>query len=350
MSTDVVREDDLPPFLRKTRSQNGVAKTPRKEPTMNHTFELLPIIIEVRGEVISSNAAEFMTMIREALSHINRSPSTDEEFGQAKQDISKLEDAEKSIVEAKEKALADAAELQAVFATLDDAKEEIRQARLELEKAIKTRTEELKAELLEKALAVFAEEGFPQGTEHHRAAVKSAMSGKRTVKSMVEAMNVTALTALGQMKKCRAAIDEFEAAHGPDMTRDRDELELKTPDFVTVELKRRIDLRDAEAAKKAAQEEAAKARAEADAAKNDLSHAGTGTATPAPREGAGEPASAPPTGDWGRHAQGEWDIFIQRIKAAFLPVREAKEKLTHTENKERAARLGAAFAEAMKKA
>lgn len=346
--TEIVQDEVLPPFLRTKRSQNGVKST---TPAAKQAAEPAPpeLSIVVCGEVISSNAAEFMAKIREGLAAINRDPKTDEEFAQAKADVGNLDAAEKSIAAAKAKALEDAGELHALFSTLDDGKEEIRQARLELEKMLKAKTEEVKTKALDEVMEEFSKAGFPHAADANRSFVRSMMSGKRTLVSMRESMRVGALTKIGEMKKSRAAIEKFEAEHGPDMTRDRDALEQKSPDTVAVELKRRADLKVAEAARKEAEEAARKAREEAAAAMASAVAASVGTAPPEPAKVAPLPASASgPGDDTTPGEEEELAAFDAALVAAFGPVRAAKAALKHPANIERVALFSAAVGEARK--
>ena len=198
---------------------------------MNHTFELIPLIIETRGEVIASNVDEFRELVRGALADINRELKTDEEFGQAELDVKALKGAEDAVKAAKEKALADAEQLNALFRALDETGEEIRAPRLELEKLIAKRKEEVKTELVTEAL------GRLDCAPRLRASVfgrslQDAIKGKRTLDSMRKALDVTVTTHNAMIGQCRIAIDTFTWEHGKELVLDAEDLEVKTLDQV----------------------------------------------------------------------------------------------------------------------
>lgn len=315
-----------------------------------HAFELIPLSIEAKGEVIASNVDEFRELVRGALGAINLEPKTDEEFGQAEIDVKALKGAEDSVKSAKEKALKDAEDLHQLFAALDETSEEIRQARLELEKTIKTKKEEVRNRLVLDALDRIDKFDLPamQRERVFRAELDSAVKGKRTLDSMGKALDVAVKVINGRIGKCRAILDQFEEAHGSEMILDRSELEMKTTDQVEAELRRRIDLKKAEDAKKAAQEEAAKAKAEAAAAKEEAQGkttlADVEDAPPAP------PAAMPPVASEGPSAGAEWAGFEAAVMLAFKPLKEAKDRLKHPENIEKAKAFAMAVNAAWKEA
>lgn len=307
--------------------------------TKEHAFELVPLTVETRGEVIASNVDEFREMVTAALATINRDPKTDEEFGQAEQDVKALKDAEGSVTDAKAKALSDAEQLQALFASLDDTAGEIREARLELERQIKTKKAEVRDALIDKALLKLGEEVevSPRG---FRIELESAIKGKRTLATMEKALGTASSVILGRIRKARAVLDQFEEAHGAELILDRAELELRTADQVEAELRRRIDLRKAEAEKRKLREEAEKAKADATAAKKEVEEA----KKPAPKP---KKVGALPTGP---SAAAEWAGFETAVMVAFKQLREAKAGLKHEENIERvdrfAGKINAAWKEA----
>jgi hypothetical protein len=227
---------------------------------MNNTFTIIPLAIEARGEVIASNVDEVREMVRAALSNINRNLTTDEEFGQAELDVKALKGAEEDFTSAKEKALRDAESLYNLFAAIDATVEEIRKPRLELENLIKKRKEEVKSELIDEALETFdidprdARKMFLGG-------LQGVIKGKRTLDSMRRELRVYAATQQGIITANRKSIQTFENAHGQDLTMDRTELELKSSEYVTGELRRRFEAKKAADERKRLEEEAAKARA-----------------------------------------------------------------------------------------
>lgn len=306
---------------------------------MNQSFEIIPLTIEARGEVITNNVAEFRELVQAALLAINRSPSTDEEFAEADSNAKALKGAEQRIEDAKDKALSDAKDLYQLLKDLDATSEEIRQARLELEKAVNKRKDELKAEIIQKHLDAFDIDPR-DALRHFLKPLQDAIKGKRTLDSMDAACAAYQEKRQGEIHDSRAMIDSFSKAHGDMMLLDRRELELKTPDLVEIELKRRFE------SQKAA-EEKLRLQREADEAKAALKAAETPQAAPV----AGSPAdklnphNLPPPPKVGAIAVGptpaaEWESFKQVVFAAFASIKEAKARLRHDENIQRAIVFG----------
>lgn len=316
---------------------------------MNHTFELIPLTIETRGEVIASNVDEFRELVRGALANINRELRTDEEFGQAELDVKALKSAEDAVKAAKEKALADAEQLNALFRALDETGEEIRAPRLELEKLITKRKEEVKTELVTEALAKIDCAPRLRAGSFGRS-LQEAIKGKRTLDSMRKALEVTVTTHNAMIGKCRVAIDTFTWEHGKELALDAEDLEVKSLDQVEAELRRRLEAIRAEEERKRLAAEAEKARAEAAQARREAAEASKPplppVASPAPRPAAPvEPQPAPPAAEKPLEirAAAEWDDFKAKVVAAFAPVKAARAALRCPENQAKAQ----AFAEAV---
>jgi len=320
--------------------------------TETEPMEILELMVEARGEVISSNVTEYRSVIREWLANVNRSPETDDEFGQATLDVKRLKEVEDAVKAAKEKALSDTEDLKALLDELDSTDEEVRQARLDLEKIIKSKTEEVKGAIIEEGLARFESEGFPAGRRAFSRAVADALKGKRTLDSMRKAVDTQVTIHLACLRKSREAIESFIRAHGPDMVRDQDDLELKPFETVEVEIKRRFDLARAEAARKAAAEEAKKAQAEADILRKNAEQAKQ-PAGPLPFDlpeppkvgsiPVGRKAQEPPAQPAGPSESEEWGLWLESCRTTFLELKAKRESLTHARNQE----CAQAFADAL---
>jgi hypothetical protein len=301
--------------------------------------EILTLAIEAKGEVISSNFPAFAGMVRARLGEINRELATDEDFDQADSDAKAIANAEAALKEAKEKALADAEQLHHLFEQIDGLSGDLAKARLDLTKQITKRKEEVKAELVDEALAGFDIDPAMARREFTKA-IAEAMKGKRTVETMRQAATVYVTIRRATIHKSRAAIESFEAAHGAELTMDKRELELKTPDSVDAELRRRFE------AKKAA-EEAARLRAEVAAAKAEADKAN------ALREEAAKPAAppaapkveiqAPAIEGEAITADEEWGAFKAAAILAFAELKAARGKLTHSKNTAKAQGLANGF-------
>jgi hypothetical protein len=320
---------------------------------MNHTFELIPLTIETRGEVIASNVDEFRELVRGALANINRELKTDEEFGQAELDVKALKGAEDAVKAAKEKALADAEQLNALFRALDETGEEIRAPRLELEKLIAKRKEEVKNELITDALGrLDCALRLRAGTFGR--SLQEAIKGKRTLDSMRKALDVTVTTHNAMIGKCRVAIDTFIWEHGKELVLDAEDLEVKSLDQVEAELRRRHEAVRAEEERKRLAAEAEKAKAEMEQLKRDAAEASkpplppvatpaTRVAPAAPAEAAVVPAHSASAKPLEIEVGAEWEAFKAKVMTAFAPVKAARAALQCPENQAKAQ----AFAEAV---
>jgi len=312
---------------------------------MNHTFELIPLTIETRGEVIASNVDEFRDLVRGALANINRELKTDEEFGQAELDVKALKGAEDAVKAAKEKALADAEQLNALFRALDETGEEIRAPRLELEKLIAKRKEEVKNELITDALGrLDCALRLRAGTFGR--SLQEAIKGKRTLDSMRKALEVTVTTHNAMIGQARVAIDTFAWEHGKELVLDAEDLEVKGPDAVNAELRRRLDALKAEEERKRLAAEAEKAKAEVAQIKRDAAEASKPPLPPAPapvEPRTQQPANSVSPKPLEIEVGAEWEAFKAKVIAAFAPVKEARAALQCPENQAKAQ----AFAEAV---
>ena len=308
------------------------------------TTEII-LTIEARGEIVSSNFPAFAEMVRARLGEINRDLASDEDFDQADADSKAIAGAEASLKAAKEKALADAEQLHALFEGIDGLSAELATARLDLAGQIKRRKEEIKAEIVEEFLAAFDIEPTA-ARKQFLTGLQTQIKGKRTVESMRTACRIYQTTQQAMILKSRASIERFIGKFGPDLVMDRRELELKNVEAVEAELVRRME------AKKAA-EEAVKLKAEADAAKAEAAKAQAALAesTKPPAVPVTSPPSNVEQGPWKEagtsvavaepatstevHNLGidaEWKEFKSACLAAFVPLKTAREGLKHSKN------------------
>ncbi|MBK1884661.1 hypothetical protein JIN85_19780 [Luteolibacter pohnpeiensis] len=303
----------------------------------------VPLEIEVKGEVVASNVKRFREMVTAALAGINRDLKSDEDFGQAEITVKGLCDAEKRVEASKEKALADAESLYALFADLDDTKEEIRKARVDLENQIKKRKEEVKSELVKEALASLdVDPGLARST--YLTGLENAVKGKRNLESMKKALRIATETYRANLTKSREILNRFEKAHGTDLIMDRRELEVKAPGEVEAELRRRWDLKKAEDEKRKAREEAEAAKAETARLKLEAAEANKPPAPPVnpaakayrDKIGAGpweEPEKEQKTATAVALTEHEeWEQVRKALLASFAPIKAMKEKLQFSRN------------------
>lgn len=249
--------------------------------------ETLPALhIEVTGMVTASNLAQFKDHALAVFGGINRTLTTDGEFADAEKTVKWCGDVEDRLAAAKQHALSQTESIDALFRTIDDISAEARKVRLELDKLVKARKEELRGEIVKNASDRF--------DEHHAAlnmrigrqlmpAIRTdfigVIKGKRTLTSLHDAVD----TELARAKiEASATADRIEAnlktlrelASGHAfLFADTAQIVLKAPDDLTMLVKSRIAEHQAAEAKKEADtreriraEEQAKAEREANAA------------------------------------------------------------------------------------
>lgn len=333
--------------------------------TDTHPMPLL--VIEAEGKIITSNFTEFAEQVRTRLGEFNSNLRTDEDFDQAAEDVKIIAGAEASLKAAKEKALADAEELNALFSQIDTLDSELAKARLSLSKQIETQKTKLRTEIITTALTQL--ECDPSQREGYRASLEGAIKGKKNFATMREAVRIQVAIGNDGIRRAKRALDEFEQANGKTMTMDRRELEVKSFEYLTGELRRRLEASQAEAERKRLAEEAARQREAAEKARAELAEASKPPARP-PRKptaadvtdmpwDAPKPAAAPEAEDrWlpdpdddtpqAEIEQGidrlvEWNEFATSVEAAFVALKPARERLTDPVNKAIAQR----FAEAV---
>lgn len=299
---------------------------------------LIAIEVQAEGRVISSNLDEFRAQVRAALATIQRNPTTDEEFAQAELDVKTLKTAKQQITEAKAKALASAEQLHRLFAAFDEAGEEIDADRLALEKQIAKRKEEVKAGLVDEALDMLGIDEA-RARRHYAAKLADAMKGKRTLDTMRKALTIYATTQAAVIRRSRELIEQFIASHGRELVPDALDLELKSPELVEGDLRRRLEIRKLEAQRRELEAEAAKQAAERAAATPPTAAAPAATAVrPVAAPMAPPPVAAMP----GLSADDELAAFKRAVVAAFQPLRAAKASLRHDAVREAADRFSAA--------
>lgn len=323
---------------------------------MSEQLVIIPLNVSAKGEVLSSNLAEFRASVKTVLDSISLTPETDEEFGLAEQNVKMLKGAEDTVKAAKEKALKDAESLHEFFAALDESSEEIRQARLTLEKKIAREKEKIRNKLIDDALARL------ECAPHLRkklfgGTMAESIKNKRTFKSIEAALDVAISGVNNTIIANRGIIREFIDAYGGTLVMDEDELETRSTIYVESELRRRLDAANAAKERARLAEEARKAREEAEQAKMELQEQGKPPVPPSPAAitmTAFEPESEPVQAKAPAHSpapvgeEEEWRQFKASVFDVFAQLREAREKLIHPANKSRVAYFAQAVNEAWK--
>jgi hypothetical protein len=325
----------------------------------------LNLTVVCKGEVVSSNLPAFREAVTLFVSGINRSLTTDVQFGQAKDDVKLLQTVEDRIKDAKEKALRDAEQLHALFSELDESSEEVRAARLDLQKQIERQEKAVKSQLV--ADAINKLECAPHlRLKAFGATVELAIKSKRTIDSMTKALNIIVGSLNVQINAAKAVISEWEETNG-ERVPDSDQLALEQAETVRLKLQARTNERKAAEERKRMQEEqererkrladeaaaerAARIKAEAKVADPAPAPETAPTAAPAPANPVAPVATPAPKESFALAAEEseaeELARFRALIRNAFAPVKSAREALKYPQNillaKEFASVVGAAF-------
>lgn len=160
--------------------------------------ESLPALrIEVTGAVTASNLADFKAHALAVFKAINRDLRTDQDFADAERTVKWCADVEARLKAAKDAALAQTADIEALFRAIDDIAAEARSTRLELDKLVRARKEQIKAEIvaagqaeLKSHLAKLHERiGLPLPQEMLFADFAGAIKGLRSLESIKDAVH-----------------------------------------------------------------------------------------------------------------------------------------------------------------
>lgn len=114
--------------------------------------ETLPALrIEIKGAVTASNLAEFKATALGAIRSVNRDLRTDQDFADADKAVKWCGEVESRLKAAKEHALSQTADIDALFRALDEIAAEAGAVRLDLDKLVTRRKTEVKEEAVKRA-------------------------------------------------------------------------------------------------------------------------------------------------------------------------------------------------------
>jgi predicted phage-related endonuclease len=166
-------------------------------PVVGKTPDNLPaLLIQVTGAVTASNLPEYKAHALEVFKGINRTLTTDQDFATAESTVKWCADVESRLDAAKEHALSQTATIDELFRTIDDISAEARRTRLELDKLVKARKEEIRGEIVAGGVAALREHIASLQTEIDLVAFvfpapdfAAVIKNKRTVDSLRSAVN-----------------------------------------------------------------------------------------------------------------------------------------------------------------
>ena len=190
--------------------------------------DTLPALrIEVQGMVTASNLAEFKQTALAAIRSVNRDLKTDADFADADKAVKWCADVEARLKAAKEHALSQTASIDELFKALDDIAAESKAVRLDLDKLVKRRKDEVREQAVTVAAAELARhvralnaELAPMALRPVPADFAASIKGLRSIASMQDALDTTLagakILADGQARGIRANVAAFKAATGDD--------------------------------------------------------------------------------------------------------------------------------------
>jgi predicted phage-related endonuclease len=214
--------------------------------------ETLPALrIEVTGMVTASNLAEFKETALTAIRSVNRSLASDQDFADAEVSVKWCSEVESRLAAAKEHALSQTASIDQLFKAIDDISAEARKVRLELDKLVKTRKEQIRLDMVSEAKRKFdghmealnnriGKPLMPKVQEDFAGVIK----GKRTITSLRDAVD----TELARIKILANEIADgiavnlrtIEASEHKHLFPDLSALVQKSPDDLGAVMEQRI--------------------------------------------------------------------------------------------------------------
>jgi putative phage-type endonuclease len=248
---------------------------------IGHAPENLPALrIELRGEVMASNLEPFKEHALAVFRGINRNLSSDQDFADAERTVKWCQEVEDKLAAAKKAALAQTSSIEELFAAIDTVAAEARRVRLDLDKLVKTRKDDIRAGILmdaKAALAAYVAElngGLLYPVPVPAVDFAAAIKGKRSLDSIKDA--VVAELVKGKffasaqaevVKKNTKTLGELT----PDasLTYDLKTLILKSPEDFEALLRSRIAQRAVELQAKALQDKLLADQAQAEAASRE---------------------------------------------------------------------------------
>ncbi|MGK5050728.1 YqaJ viral recombinase family protein [Janthinobacterium sp. RB2P8] len=175
-------------------TQVDIAEKPAAEP-----IAALPaLVVQTEGKVVSSNLVAYKAAAEKFIAKINTKLETDEDFANAENTVKYCGEAEDKLELAKAAALAQTATIDEVMRTVDHIKAQFRAKRLELEKLVKTRKEQIKETILNEGrhaftahIAALETEITPLRLQQPQPDFAGAMKNKRTLGSLRDAVSTT---------------------------------------------------------------------------------------------------------------------------------------------------------------
>lgn len=231
---------------------------------IGRTPENLPALrVEVTGKVVSSNLAEYKEHALAVFKGINRTLETDQDFADAEKVVKWCGEVEDRLQATKEHALSQTASIEELFNAIDTIAAEAKRTRLELDKLVKARKEQIREEIVTEGRGALAAHIASLNTRLGKpymptipADFAGAIKGKRTVESLRDAVNTTLAHAkisaneiADKIQMNLGTLRDLASEHNF-LFADTPVIVLKAPDDLTMLVKSRIaDHKQAEAAR-----------------------------------------------------------------------------------------------------
>ncbi|CBJ38287.1 putative phage-related protein [Ralstonia solanacearum CMR15] len=251
-----------------------IVEKPEAAPIMG----LPALSVQIRGEVVATNLPAYREAAERFIEAIKRDPETDEDFANAEATVKFCDDAEKKLAAARDAALAQTSSIDEVMRTIAYVSDLLRTTRLDLEKLVKRRKEEIKADVFTEARDAYAMHLAAINTELRIVTLNwlpspdfaGAGKNKRTLASLKDSVSTclanAKISANAVAKEVRAKLAAYqEHAEHHFLFSDLQQLIQKPLDDFRLALISRIDAHvreQQERANRAAQEAAAQAQAE----------------------------------------------------------------------------------------
>lgn len=260
-------EEDLGKFEVKEAKVEAIGAAPDQLPALR---------IDVTGMVTASNLDAFKSHALAVISNINTELSTDKDFADADATVKWCGDVEDKLKAAKEHALSQTASIDVLFKAIDDIAAETRRKRLELEKLVKARKDQVRADIVmdaAKALQTHIDQidatlGGKIRMPRVPANFAEAIKGKKSVASLQEAADAELARAKIEASRIGdgirlnlASFNELARQHGF-LFQDAQDLVLKANDDLVALIKMRIN--DYEQAEQKKRDDAELARQQAE--------------------------------------------------------------------------------------
>jgi predicted phage-related endonuclease len=184
------------------------APKPEAEPIMS----LPALVIQIRGEVATSNLPAFQARAERFIASIKTDLVTDQDFADAEATVKFCEKAEGDLEQAKRAALEQTADIAELMRTIDHISEQLRAKRLTLARTVKDKKELIKASILAQVKQAFADhvaalerEIAPLRLVFQARDFAGAMKNKRTLATLQDAVDT-------ELANAKIAADAIAAA------------------------------------------------------------------------------------------------------------------------------------------